>query len=127
MGKLTQIILRQQTEETVVQMAVTLSDVFETKGLRGLVVWVPPAWTAADIGFIMTHGGAVNQLLRDATGAPVAITGIATAAAHPYIAPSAIWGLGGGAKARLASINVAGTGVLLPQAAARELKIFRLY
>ncbi len=126
-SRYTETILKQgDIEETHVDMLTDRSDIFFTKGLRGLAVLVPPAWTAADIGFVAIHGP-VAQPIRDSLGSLVVITGIVTDASFVYVAPSSIWVLGAANKARLISINTDGTGSYVTQGAVRGLKVFRLY
>lgn len=90
---------------------------------RGLMVEIPAAWDAADIGFDLTIDGTTWMPLRNEIGQRVRIRGIVVS--NLFVAGAELWALQAVAQVRLVSLNTA-SDANANQSAARTLRLFFL-
>lgn len=92
------------------------------RGFRFLMLDLPSAWTAADIGFEYSLDGTTWKPCYDKTGTRIKITGVATAEARGQVAPAEITAYGMTLHLRLASLNTS-TGANVNQGGARSVVV----
>jgi hypothetical protein len=109
-GNHQKIELTQSTTRFDAPIEGSQTKILRQPGFRGLAIYVPSGWTAADIAFKAIDGPR-QDWLRDELGDPVVITGIQTTQSGLYISPPALWALGAVDAFRIASVGV---GALTP-------------
>ena len=75
-----------RTATIAINTAITSTSIEKTGLLRGYIL-TPAAWTAAAIGFKVSHDNSTFTILRDETGVAVQITTVLTTASRAYTLP----------------------------------------
>ena len=89
---------------------------------RGVAVVVPSEWTAANIGFQVSMDDSTYYKLFDKSGSRVKISGVGTATAGVYMAPSEAWCMGVWKYMKIESIDTS-DGTAEAQGAERVLSV----